>query len=328
MSSPSSSGLGPLSWGRYRFILEATTPLSLSGFAGATLRGGFGHRFKEAVCVWPPGDCGRCLLQSVCAYPYVFETAPPPNTERLRGLTDVPRPFVLEPPEGGRLRLRPGERFAVALVLIGKGVEYLPYFLFTFQKLGDAGLGRAAGRFRIAEVEAEQPTGAEVLYRGSEGSLRMPRFRWTGEQLSLPQSVPFGLRLQFLTPTRIRSDGAVQSELTFADLIRAVLRRLSSLCVFHCGGELPVDFRGLIELAGRVQVRQSELCWHQQRRFSGRQSQWISMSGLLGTVCFEADDPAVLAPFLPLLAAGEWLHVGKGSVMGLGKYRVEWREIR
>ena len=54
--------LGSFATARYRFALEETTPLRLSAFAGATLRGGFGHVFQRTVCVWPPGDCTRCLL--------------------------------------------------------------------------------------------------------------------------------------------------------------------------------------------------------------------------------------------------------------------------
>src|SRR5579875_3628241 len=114
---------------RYRFLLRATTFLHLSAFAGSTLRGGFGHVFKHTVCVWPPGDCSRCVLKDRCAYPYVFETAPPPDAEKLRGLEQLPRPFVLEPPErGGRQSYRPGEHLDFGLVLVGRGIRYLPYF--------------------------------------------------------------------------------------------------------------------------------------------------------------------------------------------------------
>src|SRR5437588_353253 len=90
--------LGPFACARFCFVLEVLTPLHLGAFAAATLRGGFGHVFKRTVCLWEPGDCRRCLLQHRCVYPYVFETSPPPESEKLRGLDQVPRPYVLEAP--------------------------------------------------------------------------------------------------------------------------------------------------------------------------------------------------------------------------------------
>ena len=110
---------------------------------------------------------------------------------------------------------------------------------------------------------------------------------------------------------------------SFQDLIRALLRRLSSLCYFHCGGGLALDFKRLIVQAGAVRTVESRLHWRRQERYSRRQQQKIEMGGVLGTMVFEATDSEQLASFLPLVAAGEWVHVGKGCVMGLGQYRVE-----
>ena len=106
-------------------------------------------------------------------------------------------------------------------------------------------------------------------------------------------------------------------------MARALLRRLSSLCYFHCGCELQLDFKGLIEQASTIRTVRSELRWHEQDRFSTRQRQRIEIGGVLGRVVFEAAEAEAWGPYLPLLAAGEWVHVGKGTVMGLGKYRVE-----
>ena len=145
-------------------MLQAETSLRLNAFAGSTLRGGFGHLFKRTVCTWPPGDCQRCLLKNTCSYPYIFETGPPPGSEKLRAIDQIPRPYVIEPPEStpsphqgegrgegrmaGRngasssiphpssLSYRPGEHFDFHLVLIGRAIDYLPYFLFTFIELG------------------------------------------------------------------------------------------------------------------------------------------------------------------------------------------------
>jgi hypothetical protein len=311
--------LGPFACARFRLVLEAVEPLRLSAFAGATLRGGFGHVFKQTVCSWPVGDCPRCLLRHCCAYPYVFETAPPPGAERLRNLEQVPRPFVLEPPETGQ-DYRPGERFDFGLVLVGRGIDYLPYFVLAFQELGERGLGRALGRYRLREVHAATAGGWERVFDAATGTLaaRVERFTVVGARP--PQTCR--LAVDYVSPVRVRNDGAIRREMTFQDLVRALLRRLSSLIYFHCGGELAVDFRGLIERACTVRTVQSELRWHEQDRFSGRQRQRIDMGGLVGRVVYEVGRPEEWEAYWPLLAAGEWVHVGKGCVMGLGRYRV------
>src|SRR5262249_47714982 len=99
-----------------------------------------------------------------------------------------------------------------------------------------------------------------------------------------------------------------------------LLRRLSSLMYFHCGRELAVDFRGLIEQASTGRTASSELRWHEQGRFSGRQRRHIAMGGLVGAVGSTRADREWWRTCWPLLAAGEWVHVGKGAVMGLGKF--------
>ena len=209
--------LGAFRCARYRFVLRAAQPLHLNAFAGATLRGGFGHVFKRTVCLWPPGDCGRCLLCNVCAYPYVFETAPPPGSAKLRGLDQVPRPYVIEPPEqGGRQSYRAGERFDFGLVLVGRALDLLPYFLLTFRELGRVGLGEESAHFDVLEVLEERPSGSRQIYAAAEGVLHDAGGRITTADLARPAALPAGsgppraLALHFLTPTRIRAEGSVR----------------------------------------------------------------------------------------------------------------------
>jgi hypothetical protein len=119
----------------------------------------------------------------------------------------------------------------------------------------------------------------------------------------------------------------VQATISFQDLIRALLRRLSSLCYFHCSCELQVDFKDLIARAAEVSTLSTQLDWQAQERFSGRQERHIDMGGLVGTATFGARDNEEMAPLLALLAAGEWVHLGKGCVMGLGKYRIQRQDF-
>src|SRR5262249_8728390 len=82
---------------RYRVRLRARKSALLPRYLGSTLRGGFGHALKEAVCVVRHRDCERCILAERCIYPYLFETSPPPSG-LMQGQTRAPHPFILMPP--------------------------------------------------------------------------------------------------------------------------------------------------------------------------------------------------------------------------------------
>ena len=53
-------------------------------------------------------------------------------------------------------------------------------------------------------------------------------------------------------------------------------------------------------------------------RYSNRQEKRLKMGGFMGDITFEGE----LAEFLPFLRLGEYLHVGKGTVYGLGECEI------
>lgn len=219
----------PITFAHFTLHLQALTPIHLPLVSGATLRGGFGYTFKRLVCVVDHRDCARCLLRSRCAYPYVFETPPPPDTSRLRKYPFAPHPFVLTPPQGNRT-YAPGEPFSAELVLVGRGMLYLPYFIYTLSELGQKGLGRERGQYILREVLActEEGTGVSIYTVESQQlQEHYPILRgdlFTGDGVEKQT-----LRLRFITPTRIKYQGHYQHDLPFHVLIRTLLRRLSLL---------------------------------------------------------------------------------------------------
>jgi hypothetical protein len=110
----------------------------------------------------------------------------------------------------------------------------------------------------------------------------------------------------------------VQHGPPFPVLVKALLGRISSLSYFHCGQRWGTDFRGLIDRAAGVRIVKSETHWEDWSRFSGRQGQRVEMGGLVGRITYAGD----LRDYLPLLALGELVHAGKGTVFGNGKYGV------
>ena len=140
---------------RYHVILTAISTIVMPPYAGSTLRGGFGNAFRKMVCTQGPIDCRDCTLKAVCPYPYIFETAPFEGAQRLRTYGDVPRPFVIDPLDT-RGEYRRGESFVFRLTLVGRAIDYLPYFLVSFRELGEIGIGKGRGRFQLTHVQTEE----------------------------------------------------------------------------------------------------------------------------------------------------------------------------
>ncbi|MCS7167195.1 MAG: CRISPR system precrRNA processing endoribonuclease RAMP protein Cas6 [Gemmatales bacterium] len=343
--------LNRFSFGRYRFLFEVTKQLHLPEFAAATLRGGLGYALKKNVCIWPPGDCGRCRYVRNCGYGCLFESRPVPGATKLRNFEQLPRPYLLTFPNGHQRRnswlppeteeeiadenaslgrtFREGDWFECEVILIGRAALWFPLLPLAFTRLGRRGLGPERGKFRVAEVRAVCLSGENrgrkypLVYHWRYGLCGNDLFITTGQEiLNQWEEAPRRVTIHFETPTRLEHGEEVCEEITFTDLIRGLLRRLSSLCYFHCGFELQLDYRRLVEESRLVEMTAKEFSWQDQARFSTRQSQRILLGGVVGHATYEAPCREMMATFFPLLAIGQYVHVGKGTVMGLGKFSV------
>jgi len=318
----------------FQFHLKAIDCLNLPEYKGSTFRGGFGHAFKKVVCALRNKECPDCLLKEKCIYSYIFETPPPADSRMMRKYPSAPHPFVLCPPLEDDRIYEPGEELQFQLTLIGKAIDYLPYFIYTFEELGKMGIGKGRGKFALQEVRAIPMTenfrgknerhdrkGAkgEKIYSADDKILH----NIGGEFFEFSNADPLPLALSalllvFLTPTRLRFEGELTSDLKFHILFRNLLRRISLLSYFHCGRELDVDFRSLIKESEKIQTSKSQLRWYDWERYSARQDTKMKLGGFIGEITFLGD----FAPFWQYLVLGEFIHVGKGSSFGLGKYEI------
>ena len=138
----------------YRLLAATTLPPS----KGALLRGGFGYAFQRIAC--PPSCWGRaeaCPTTLLCPYRWVFETPHPAGIPHLHDLQDIPRPFVIEPSLDHQRQYAAGASLEFGLTLIGRGIDYVPYFLLGFAQLGATGLGRDLAPARLERVEVLEP---------------------------------------------------------------------------------------------------------------------------------------------------------------------------
>ncbi len=107
---------------RYRLEWQASTPIHLPDFAGSMLRGAFGHALRQLACMTRQKDCAGCPLLTSCPYPAIF-APPPPSSHALQKFSQIPVPYIIEPPDWGARRIAAGETLAFHLVLIGRALR-------------------------------------------------------------------------------------------------------------------------------------------------------------------------------------------------------------
>lgn len=307
---------------RARVTLRLLADAPLPAAKGGMLRGGFGYAFKRASCLqacW--GHVHGCVSNTICPYRWIFETPHPPEVEQLHDLQDVPRPFVIEPPLDGRTHYAAGDTLEFMLVLIGRGVDHLPYFLFSFEQLGRMGLGGARVPARLERVEALrpwQPIGDAIYQDGRvlTDSQRLPLVdAATINEHSA--TLPADLRLTLRTPLRVKAQGAFIETIDMPAIVQAICWRLNALATFHGGGPWSVDHRALVAQAQAISVEQAQTRWVDWERTSSRGPQPRSMK--LGGIMGGAVLRGVSAELRAVLLAGSLVHVGKACVFGHGK---------
>jgi hypothetical protein len=347
--------LKALSLAQYEFRLAALVAGELPPFLGSTFRGSFGYALKAVACSMPHQDCARCLLAERCLYPRLFEPRANQSNGLLKQQQNAPRPFIFEPPLPGQkytanfvsteierrpvpngkssgqkrlfagpLRFSAGDELRFALTLIGPAIEELPYIIYAISLMAQHGFGAQRTPFALLEVSAVDRTLARQKIYTPEMARIMPhdvrrnlsdlvKDRLT--QLEMKDT----LRLLFLTPTRIRAQKGVQERLPFEQLVKSLSLRLTMLAQTHSATNLSYDYQALLAQA-RTATTQTENLWQQElSRYSNRQEKKIEQDGFMGETVFTGK--AVLDS-LPLLVAGEFLHVGSGTAFGLGRYHI------
>jgi len=305
----------PFPLARYRFEAEVETPLHLPEYAGSALRGAFGNALRRTACMTREKECKPCPLYRSCPYPAVF-SPPPPAEHSLQKFSEIPAPFVVEPPAWGERDYAPGETLEFHLVLAGRALAQLALILFAWQRALGHGIGRGDGKARLRRVWLVEDSGGDTLvFDDTGGQLAEHAAHLPPPPAGLAGTDRIGLR--FTTPLRIQHEGRPlrPKALTPRAFLMALTRRVALISEFHLGHRMEIDFHDLALRAAGVES-DKELAWRDWTRYSSRQKQEMILGGCVGAWILRGE----LAPFLPFLHAGRWLHAGKNASFGLGRY--------
>jgi hypothetical protein len=311
---------------RARVTLRLLEDTTLPVHKAALLRGGFGYAFQRATCPQPCwGQSDQCATDTICPYRQVFETPRPPDSDCLRNLRDIPRPFVIEPPTDGKTRYGGGDSLEFTLVLIGRGIDFLPYFLFGFEQVGRMGLGKQRARAQLERVEALrpwQPMGRVIYQDGEVLTSAEPLPALTADIVTArAYTLPADLRLVLRTPLRVKARGDFLQQIDPAALVQTICWRLQALAAFHSSSPWEADYRPLVDQAREVVVAEEQVGWADWTRTStrGGAAKKMTLGGLLGSAVLRNVSPDLRV----VLLMGSLVHVGKACVFGHGEYTLQ-----
>jgi hypothetical protein len=116
----------------------------------------------------------------------------------------------------------------------------------------------------------------------------------------------------------LKADGAQARRPAFGPIAKRLRDRINALSYFYCGEGLDIDFKAFGEQADKIKTVVDSTHWVESSRYSRRREVSHDLSGFVGDVSFEGD----LAPFIPYLKLGEYVHVGKNAVFGNGWFEI------
>lgn len=303
---------------RYRFEWQVTTPLRLPDYAGSTLRGAFGHALRQLACITRQKECAACPLETSCPYPAIFAPLPP-KTHALQHFSAIPVPYVVEAPLGGARAYAPGDIFSFHMVLVGRALKELPLIILAWRRALARGIGAGEGTAQLVQVTHCGIEGEVPVHAPDVGTIASHVQRIPMEPAVVGGSAQSRATLHIFTPLRLQQNGhaLAPEKLNARALLMALVRRANLQGEFHGDGSLSKNFSPLLAATDNIRDDKN-LEWQDWTRYSSRQDQKMTLGGVVGEWSLEGD----LAPFLPYLALGQWLHVGKEAAFGLGGYRL------
>lgn len=257
-----------------------------------TLRGAWGHAIHQTTPTLTD---------------LLFKNNAKAKTQHLVKGNDPPRAYILMP-EKHEQRNFPGTELTFILTLIGNADRYFQKLIPTFEQMAANGLGEDRLPFVF--------TGYERI--PNLFSTSADKFCWRFDEVDYPHSN----RLVFQTKTfccinQTRTENEKHAKpidsLTLPIIAESLYRRAIILNTTYCGSKEKSAEKLPNELTnGRVVLSNlmSETTKGAEETFS--------LSGISGSLTLTH----INEDLLPLLAFGQYMHIGNNTAYGLGNYRI------
>lgn len=250
-----------------------------------------------------------CRLAEACPYGVLFAASRTPRP-----------PYALfVPPGQGE-----GKTARIEITLFGPAWRLYPWALGALAAALRGGVGKQRRSWRVDGIHRiRADRGAEPVAAGDLERLP-PDLAPDLLNLDLePYLAPQPVTVLFLSPARLLRDGRLlpgREPVPFELLVARIVDRFAGLYGRESSEILRPEIRATIEAeAARVPVVEDDTRWVEVPDYSARSRSELLLGGKLGRTVYGGG----AARFLPILRAGEILHVGKNAASGCGRIQVD-----
>lgn len=297
---------------KLHFTIAFTESATLSVNKVSALRGGMGEMLLRANCI-RDRHCETCDFETECI---VRRTMYSKFEEKPAYVTSGESiGYVLEC-ENYMTEFPCGSTMDFNLLLFGRTIVYLNQYLQAFYALGMNGLGNQSAKFRIVSLTN---TNKQEILSGNQVYMKnyvvRPVSDYVEYRLKKLLRNDMKGKLVFKTPLTLKYQNEFLQEFQMEAILNAIKRRIQILDYFE---GIQNDFYYDYQVPVPEIIRQ-EHRFVKVKRYSSRQGDHMFLKGIEG--CFQM--PEVPPETLPLLLAGELLHIGKNTSFGFGRYQVK-----
>jgi CRISPR-associated endoribonuclease Cas6 len=253
-------------------------------FIGSQIRGAFGYALKKTVCINPSFECNGCFAKNNCVYHDFYEAKNEYHKYRFD--------FELSK-----------DYYDFSLYLFDTACQSVPYIVSAlYQMITTIGFGKDRITYKDFDIYVNDSNIIE------NNQIKLPKEYKTEFSLD---SFYSDIMIKFITPIRIKKQNKfLRDDIDLLDILSSINRRYYQL-VYGEHRRLSVE--------NNFETISKEIQYKELTRKSNRQKTTMNLGGLLGELKIKDIDQKTYE----LLKIGEIIGVGKQTVFGLGKIKIE-----
>lgn len=286
------------------FIEDASLPVHKV----SALRGGMGEMLLRANCI-RDRVCDSCDFESECIVRRTMYSKSRLKPDYVTNGESIG--YVLEC-ENYQTYFPKGGTLSFNLILFGSTIVYFNQYLQAFYTLGMHGLGSCHAKFMIISIKN---TCMKDILAGNDIFMKSYQVQAISSYVEhrMKKITELERTLVFQTPATLKYNGEFAQKFRMDVILGAIRRRIYMLdCFEGIENDFYHDYQTPVPEVIRQQEKHVKVCRH-----SSRQGHMF-LHGITGFVQMKELYPETL----PLLLAGELVHIGKNTSFGFGRYQI------